>query len=144
MLFFAGGYRIKQESIRIYILIFSILIIIWAILILVIPGPNIPTNVVAVNGVDQSTVSFQGKGDSFIVTSSPGGKQTIGKSSPIVVKGLDQGTSYTFTVIARNFFGSSASSLPSNSITHIPLIPTIKFPFIIGFGPIQFVWNEWV
>ena len=143
ILFLVGGYQLNQKSYRVFVMVFSILIMIWSILILVLPGPDIPTNIVAVVGIEQATVSFRGEGDSFVVTAFPSGIQKIGKTSPIIVTGLNNDTAYTFTVVARNYFGSSASSVPSNTVTPVslPLKPTniIAIPknqsAIVSFTP---------
>ena len=54
---------------------------------------------------------------SYTITSSPGGIQASGSSSPIVISGLTSTTSYTFTVTATNGVGTSSSSSASNAIT---------------------------
>ena len=51
----------------------------------------------------------------YTVTSSPGGFTGTGSSSPIVITGLTNGTSYTFTVTATNANGTSTSSNASSS-----------------------------
>ena len=53
---------------------------------------------------------------SYTVTSSPGGLTVSGSSSPIVVTGLTNGTTYTFAVKATNGVGSG-SSATSNAVT---------------------------
>ncbi|OKP89213.1 fibronectin type III domain-containing protein [Paenibacillus sp. P32E] len=88
--------------------------------------PDAPTAVTAevVNGESQATVRFtapvsNGGSDitGYTVTSSPGGLTASGTSSPITVTGLTYGTTYTFTVVAINGAGTSAASVPSNSVT---------------------------
>jgi hypothetical protein len=89
---------------------------------LVATVPGAPTIGTAV-GVNTTSISvpFTAPGDtgglpitSYTVTSS-GGQTATGASSPIVVTGLTNGTSYTFTVTATNAVGTSISSGSSNS-----------------------------
>lgn len=84
--------------------------------------PNAPTGVVAAGGIGQVTVSFTAPSNvggaaitSYTVISSAGQVAT-GSSSPIVVTGLTDGVSYTFTVYASNTYGPGAMSAPSNSV----------------------------
>lgn len=67
----------------------------------------------------------------FTATSNPGGFTGTSATSPITVGGLTAGTSYTFTVTATNYAGTSAASAASNSA--IPLVPGIQRT-IFGFG----------
>ena len=66
---------------------------------------NVPYTANATGGAAIST---------FTATSSPGSITGTG-SSPIVVTGLNPGTSYTFTVTATNANGTSTASSASNS-----------------------------
>lgn len=87
--------------------------------------PTAPTTVKAVPGDAQAVVSWvgsQANGSSitgYVVTSSPGGKTvTVGATSrTATVKGLTNGTKYTFTVKAKNAIGSSPASAVSNAVT---------------------------
>jgi hypothetical protein len=88
-----------------------------------INAPDKVTGVSASAGDTQASVSFTAPTDvggsaitSFIATSNDG-IGASGSSSPISVTGLSNGTSYTFRVIARNAFGSSAQSDASDSVT---------------------------
>jgi hypothetical protein len=93
--------------------------------------PGKPTGVTATTGNAQATVSWSAPvsngGSSitgYVVTSSSGAKtcSTTGALS-CTVTGLTNGTSYTFTVKARNAIGTGPASDPSNSVT-----PTASLP----------------
>ena len=91
-----------------------------------ITAPTPPTNIVAVGGNAQATVSFTepvSNGGSPInkynISSTTGNITASGISSPIVVTGLTNGTSYRFVVNAINAIGSSLSSDTSNAIKSI-------------------------
>lgn len=96
--------------------------------------PGAPVIGTATRGNEEAVITFSAPTDNggsevidYTVTSSPGGVQAIGSSSPITVIGLDNGTSYTFTVTARNVAGNSVASAASNSVTPatVPGTPTI-------------------
>src|SRR5208283_2435542 len=53
----------------------------------------------------------------YTVTSHPGGIRAKGGKSPILVKGLTNGRTYTFTVTAGNFVGTGLASEACNSVT---------------------------
>ena len=87
-------------------------------------APHAPTNVSAVRGASgRATVSFDAPAYtggapiiSYTVTSSPGGITETGSTSPITVRGLVGGRSYTFTVTATNSVGNSVYSEPSSAV----------------------------
>ncbi|MFN7977449.1 MAG: fibronectin type III domain-containing protein [Vicinamibacterales bacterium] len=91
--------------------------------------PGAPTIGTATAGDGQASVSFTAPASnggasiaSYTVTASPGGITATGAGSPIVVTGLSNGTSYTFTVRATNTAGQGAASAASNAVT--PAFPT--------------------
>ncbi|CAB4345573.1 unannotated protein [freshwater metagenome] len=87
--------------------------------------PPVPTSVVASPGDGVASVSFAaGAGPvsstatSYTVTAVEDPTKTAtGSTSPIVVTGLANGTSYTFTVKATNSRGDSAASAASVAVT---------------------------
>ena len=97
-------------------------------------APDAPTSIVAVGGNGEATITFiapvntgGGAITSYTVTSSPGGITATGGTSPIVITGLTNGTTYTFTVTATNDVGTGSSSATSNSVVPAttPDAPTI-------------------
>nr|WP_275901555.1 DUF5018 domain-containing protein [Cohnella algarum] len=86
--------------------------------------PSAPTNVEAMAGSEQATVTFTVPSDDggtpitgFEVTAFPGGITAVGTGSPIIVTGLTNGLPYTFTVRALNAAGSGEESAASPSVT---------------------------
>jgi len=62
-------------------------------------------------------ISGNGTITNYTVISNPAGFSVKGTSSPIVVYGLAQNTTYTFTMTTTNATGTSSASTSSNSIT---------------------------
>jgi len=86
--------------------------------------PSQPRNVTAAAGDGVATVSFdppKTDGGSpvtvYTVTSHPGGIRAQGGKSPILVKGLTNGRTYTFTVTAGNSVGTGPATAACDSVT---------------------------
>ncbi|WP_442417847.1 S-layer homology domain-containing protein [Paenibacillus zeirhizosphaerae] len=86
--------------------------------------PSAPMNVSAAAGNGEAVIRFTAPASDggsavtgYKVVSSPGGIEASGEDSPITVKGLTNGTSYTFTVQAENSAGWSTPSAASNAVT---------------------------
>ncbi len=101
-------------------------------------APGAPTGVVASLGtkLSSASVAFTPPGvingspiTGYTVTSNPGNITATGTASPIVVIGLSNNVTYTFTVTATNAVGTSVPSAPSNAVT-----PTIAYtgPFYVN------------
>ncbi len=89
--------------------------------------PGAPTIGTATAGNTWASVAFTAPASdggatisSYTVTASPGGASAGGSVSPIVVAGLTNGVSYTFTVTATNAVGTSAASAASNAVAPNP------------------------
>jgi hypothetical protein len=90
---------------------------------------------IATPGNGQATVNFGAPSAdggspifSYTVTASPGGNSVTGPASPLIVTGLTNGITYTFSVTATNNTGQTGpASANSNSITPVgpPGAPTI-------------------
>jgi hypothetical protein len=103
----------------------------WA---LGITPPSAPAITTSTAGNTQVSIAFTAPSSlngstitSYTVTSSDG-QTANGSSSPIVITGLTNGTSYTFTVVANSASGSSIASatvLATPTVFTVPGIPTI-------------------
>ncbi|WP_162251089.1 LamG-like jellyroll fold domain-containing protein [Acidovorax sp. Root568] len=86
-----------------------------------------PTNAVATPGNAQATVSWSAPSDdggapitAYLVTGLPGGTCSVSGAPPATtcnVPNLNNGTAYTFSVVATNAVGNSQPSVQSNSVT---------------------------
>ena len=76
-----------------------------------VPVPLTPTNLTTLIGNGKIILFFDPPTntsvDSYTVTSSPEGIVSTGASSPIVVSGITNGTSYTLSITATNSVGTS-------------------------------------
>ena len=86
--------------------------------------PSPPTNVTATAGNGEATVSFtppKSDGGSpitrYTATAHPGRIKASGKQSPITVKGLTNGRTYTFTVDASNSVWTGLDSGACSGVT---------------------------
>ena len=107
--------------------------------LIAVPFPGTPTNISALAGDAQASVSFStptSNGGSPIISyrvtdsdlsnATNGGQSVVGSGSPIAVTGLTNGDSYTFTVAATNSNGTGATSSASSVVipSTIPGTPT--------------------
>ena len=125
LLFVCLGYFLSKKGFSKNVWIssssFGVLLILFSIIVISGSPPQTPTSISVVDGVNQVTVSFTGSGGTYTVLSDPDGITSTGSSSPIVVSGLTNGKTYTFTLTASNIFGVSASSPPTNEVMPVPL-----------------------
>jgi hypothetical protein len=124
-----------------------------------VPVPAVPTNVTAIPGDTQASVSFTVSTPtpgalitSYKVTSNPGG--IVGSTTPpasgnfgtVLMGGLTNGVSYTFTVEALDTAGTSGPSTPSTPVTpsaaHVPVISAvISGPSSVTTAPSQVTYT---
>jgi hypothetical protein len=95
--------------------------------------PDAPTGVVAEPGVRSARVSWDAPANDggspvtgYTVTAAPGGASQSTAETSATVSALEDGATYTFTVVATNAAGTSAPSAPSAPVTTFstPGMPT--------------------
>lgn len=94
-------------------------------------APNAPVIGTVIPGDGSAVVTFTPPSNngnsritSYVVTSQPGNITSSGcTASPCTVTGLTNGTSYTFTVTATNWAGTSPASAASTPV--VPMTPTL-------------------
>lgn len=107
--------------------------------------PNAPTNVTVLSasvpygGLPGAIISWAPAttgvpASSYVVTSSVGGFTQTTTGNSVTIYGLSVGTSYTFTVTAKNSFGSSATTSGSLTPVTVPQTPTVGTPTITAAG----------
>jgi len=104
--------------------------------------PSAPGIGSATAGDERAEVSFSAPPSNggatitgYTITANPGGNTGAGSSSPIIVAGLTNGVSYTFSVTATNSAGTSVASVPSNAVAPAgPQIITFANPGSQNFG----------
>ncbi len=99
--------------------------------------PTTPTIGEATAGAASASVAFTastyiGKGTiTYTATSNPGAITGSGSSTPITVSSLNNGTSYTFSVVGTTNYGVSSGASESSN----PVTPTAPPPFFPPFFP---------
>jgi uncharacterized protein (TIGR03790 family) len=99
--------------------------------------PLAPTGISVLIDSGFVTVSFNPSNSNnpqvtgYVVTSSPGNIVATGTNSPIVVSGLTNGTSYTFSVAALSAAGTSTLATSTAVTPHVILYP---FTLTTSFG----------
>jgi len=98
--------------------------------------PGAPTSVSAVPGNGTAAVSWTAPSDDggavitgYTVTSAPGGiTAETAEATSVTVSGLANGTAYTFTVVATNSVGNSATGASSAVTPVVSVAPTTTTP----------------
>lgn len=92
------------------------------------------TNVGSARGYNNGAATVQftepsnttGTAGSYTAISSPGSYTSTASSSPILIEGLQAGTSYTFTITGTNAYGTSSGVTTSSiTATTVPQAPTM-------------------
>lgn len=118
--------------------------------------PQAPAGVHAASGDGMAIIGFAAPEDNggseilkYVVTAWHDGIEAgteEGTASPIIMGGLTNGETYTFTVTAVNAMGSSPASDPSNEViptADLPQIPVapVNLSSIAGDGEVKLSWD---
>ncbi|MBP6918492.1 MAG: fibronectin type III domain-containing protein, partial [Legionellaceae bacterium] len=89
--------------------------------------PTVPTSISATAGNGTANLNWAAVvgATSYVATSSPGSLTCTSATTTCNITGLNNGTTYTFTVIARNGGGNSPPSSPSAAIVPIAVVPSL-------------------
>jgi hypothetical protein len=111
-----------------------------------LPLPAVPTDVAAVAGDGEATVTFSspsptgGPVASYIVRATnlsdafAGTVSAAASGSPVVIAGLTNGDEYSFRVAAVNTAGEGPLSAPSNSVVPLPPLPGVPTGVVAAAG----------
>ena len=115
-----------------------------------VPLPDPPLSVSAFAGNSAAYVDYPASNrnggpavTSYTITSSPGNVVVTvsGTTTAATIPGLTNGTAYTFTVTATSANGTSAPSLPSNSVTPAASVGAGKFFSSFAFTGAAQAWT---
>lgn len=104
--------------------------------------PSAPTDVIGTSGNKEVVVSWTAPTltggsaiTSYTVTSSPLSQTCIAlTASSCTVTGLENGTSYTFTVSASNSIGVGPASIASGTVTPMPTAPSLPTNVVVDIA----------
>ena len=92
--------------------------------------PSAPESVHATAGGASAALSWSSPSsdggaaiESYTATSQPGDRTCTTATTSCTVKGLTNGTLYTFTVVAKNAAGNGPASSVSNAVTPVAILP---------------------